>query len=290
MTTRSSPDRISIQAWLSEHSIKPGLESDSIRSDLRALLAHKLSQTTTWVAAHPETLISNEIAADLNIDAEKLIDGTPLPYLIGMKEFFGLEFLVNPAVLIPRPETELLVEHAIDWLGEHPDVDELADVGTGSGCIPIAIAVNRPGITAWGCDLSGEALRVARWNITKHHLTDRVHLIQSDLFQALQPEQFHLITANLPYIPTNAVRNLRVAKYEPVLALDGGPAGLAFIERLLRQLSGRMPAPFCILLEIEYRQAESIRPLAEKWFEGYPYRVFRDLGGLPRLVEIRGEK
>jgi release factor glutamine methyltransferase len=290
MTTRRSPDGLTIQTWLFESFKNTGLETDSTRSDLRVLLANRLGQTTTWVAVHPETKIPCGLLADLDNEAEKLLTGTPLPYLIGMKEFFSLDFEVSPEVLIPRPETELLVEHAIRWLGEHPGVNQLADVGTGSGCIPIAIAVNHPGITAWGSDLSWQAIKVARRNITKHHLADRVHLIQSNLFQALRPEKFHLITANLPYIPTYDVRGLRVAKFEPVLALDGGPDGLAFIEQLLRQLSGRMLAPFCVLLEIEYRQAESLRHLAEKWFEGYPYKVFRDLGGLPRLVEIRGEK
>ncbi len=247
--------------------------------------------------------------------ARRLEAGEPLPYLLGHWEFFGLDFIVTPAVLIPRPETELMVEQALRWLQARfgtRDVSacRVVDVGCGSGCVAIALAANFRGLpraTSRGLhvtavDLSPQALEVARRNVERHALAGRVTLVQADMLPP-QPPVFDLICANLPYIPSAKLDDLSVARWEPRSALDGGPDGLALIRRLLQQaaerLAERSPAPVfgagggLLLLEIELSQGMAVALLARQAFSRWEEQggnvqvdVLPDLAGLDRLVRV----
>ena len=211
----------------------PILEKNSETPNLDAqwLLARVMERSSAWVLAHPEAALTSEHNAALEKMIARLEDGIPLPYVLGRWEFFGREFVVTPDVLIPRPETELLVERAIAWLQEHPDARHAADVGTGSGCIAVALAADIHDLQVVASDISAEALKIARQNAVNNGVEQRVEFRLCDLFP---PEAvFDLIIANLPYVPTQVLQALPIFGREPALALDGGTDGLAIIRRLL---------------------------------------------------------
>ncbi len=265
---------------LLSHSDTPGL-------DARLLLAHVLKRSTSWLAAHPEAPIDSPASTALEQSVLCLESGEALPYLLGEWEFFGLPFFVTPVVLIPRPETELLVEHALVFLRSRPAASVL-DVGTGSGCIAIALASHLPDISLTATDLSPEAIAVARRNAARHDLSARIDFFQADLFPAsLHPAPFDLLVANLPYIPTAALHSLPVHTREPALALDGGPDGLSLIRRLLSDAPRHLAPGARILLEIEASQGGDAHALARSAFPGTRTQVHRDLAGRDRLLEIQ---
>ncbi|MDZ4158272.1 MAG: HemK/PrmC family methyltransferase, partial [Anaerolineaceae bacterium] len=200
--------------------------------------------------------------------------------------FFGLDFLVSPAVLIPRPETELLVEHAVQWLRQNPGRRLAADVGTGSGCIAISIANQIPDLTVLASDYSDAALRIARANVSRYRLDHRIHLVQADLMTAAAGS-FDLVCANLPYIPTSTLEHLQVSRYEPRLALDGGSEGLDFIQKLLFDAVAKLAPGALFLLEIETRQADAVIRLARLSYPSAEATVIPDLAGIPRLLRIK---
>ena len=160
----------------------------------------------------------------------RLESGQPLPYVLGAWEFYGLTFELTPDVLIPRPETELLVEQALEWLADRPAPLLAADVGTGSGCIAISLAVHAPQLRLLASDLSWPALQVARSNLARHRVEGQISLLQCDLLPPLSLP-FDLLVANLPYIPSPVLPGLKLSLSEPPLALDGGLDGLDFIRR-----------------------------------------------------------
>ena len=289
MTIKPHSGIVSIQTWLTAAYQSISGELDFARNDLRVLLADRLQVTPAWVAAHPEFILQDQLLTRLEEDLQLYRSGSPLPYLLGRVDFFGRELFVTEDVLIPRPETELLVEYASVWLKEHPTVQAGADVGTGSGCIPVSLAGLHPGLTMVGIDVSLRALRIANVNLKRYGFIDRIRLVQGDLLSALDLSALHLVTANLPYIPSRELLNLEVSKHEPILALDGGPDGADLIRRLLEQLSGRLQSPYCILLEMECGQAQIMRNLVSRWFPEAEFEIIRDFASLDRLVLIRGE-
>ncbi len=281
--------------------------SETAYLDAQLLLAHILGVTRTWVLAHPEAILSAEQLSDLEAGARRLEAGEPLPYLLGHWEFFGLDFIVTPAVLIPRPETELIVEQALNWLEARFGTRDVSacravDVGCGSGCVAIALVANFLSLHVTAVDLFSQALEVARRNVERHGLAGRVTLAQADLLPP-QPPVFDLICANLPYIPSAKLDDLPVARWEPRSALDGGPDGLALIRRLLQQAAGRLAerssAPVfgagggLLLLEIESSQGAAAALLARQAFSRWEEQggevqvnVLPDLAGLDRLVRV----
>ena len=247
--------------------------------------------------AHPEARLTTKEQTALEACVKRLEDGEPLPYVIGRWEFFGLDFDVSPDVLIPRPETELLVETVLDWIRTQPQpAYRFADVGTGSGCIAVALAFHVPRAEITATDISPAALKVARRNAERHGTEERIAFVQCDLLPSM-PEagddapfveisQFNLIAANLPYIPTNSLKELPIYGREPSLALDGGPDGLALIQRLLALLTAKMVKDSLVLLEIEQRQGEVARSLAREAFPTADIQIKKDLSGNDRLVMI----
>lgn len=250
------------------------------------LLSHVLGKPKTWVIAHNETYLSTEQSTELNLLFERLLRGEPLAYLTGKQAFFGLDFKVTPDVLIPRPETELLVDKALDWLASHPETQHGLDIGTGSGCIPISLLKHAADLQMTATDISAAALSLAAENAATHQVTDRIRFIQSDLLEQLEG-RFDLITANLPYVPTEKLVDVNSLAYEPRLALDGGEDGLTLIRRLLNQAPNHLNQPGLILLEIESTLGAESHALALSAFPTAEVCLHQDLTGLDRLVSIQ---
>lgn len=261
------------------------------RLDAQVLLAHVLSCPRTWVLAHPDATLTSEQQAALDVAVQRLQGGEPLPYILGHWEFYGLDFLITPDVLIPRPETELLVEVALDWLQSHSQ-SQVLDVGTGSGCIAVSLAVHCSQATITATDISSAAIKVARANALRHVLAVPIRFLQADVLNFhssipnLQSLTFNLITANLPYIPTDTLRNLDVYGKEPTLALDGGSDGLNLVHRLLESAPSFLTKPGLILLEIEARQGKSASFLAYQHFPYAEVSLVPDLTGRDRVLKI----
>jgi len=212
------------------------------------------------------------------------LGGEPTAYIVGYREFYGREFLVGPSVLIPRPETELLVGRALEIARQHP-VSALAEVGTGCGAVAISLALELPECTVYATDVSAAALEVARANCQKHGVTDRVSLLPGDLLETL-PEPVDLIVANLPYVRECDVPRTGPVSREPRLALDGGADGLEQIRRLCWQIEGGMRPGGCLLLEIGMGQAGPVTAFLRGLFPSARTDVTPDLGGIDRVVSL----
>jgi release factor glutamine methyltransferase len=253
--------------------------------DAGTLLAFVLSKPRTWILAHPETQLNDGQCEALHSALSDASTGMPLPYIIGHWEFYGLDFIVTRDVLIPRPETELLVDKGLEWLSNHSGRLLASDIGTGSGCIAISLVVNQPELKVYACDISEKAIQVAFRNARKHGVEDRVHLMTGDLLGAL-PEPVDMVCANLPYIPSAKLDGLRVAQQEPRLALDGGPEGLDLIRRLMVQCSEKVKPGGLILLEIEAGQGSQVIHMANSILSTPEVRCHQDLAGMDRLISI----
>lgn len=205
----------------------------------------------------------------------------PAAYITGTREFFGLAFAVTNAVLIPRPESELMVEAALAALGEHPRA-RVADIGTGSGCIAIAVAANAPGARVTGIDRSASALRVAAMNARTHAAP--VTFVQGDLLGPVGAAD--IVLANLPYIPSGDIAGLQpeVRDWEPRVALDGGHDGLTVVRRLIRDCADRV-RPRLLALEVGAGQAAAVACLCTR--AGAAVEVVPDLSGIERMVVAR---
>ena len=265
--------------------------SDTPALDASVLIAHIINKPRSWVMAHPELTLTAEQQKNMDDSLVRLERGESFPYVLGHWEFFGLDFEVTPDVLIPRPETELLVEKAIVWLQKSPVRKRVADVGTGCGAIAVSLAVNVPHAHMLATDISHKALEVARKNAIKFEVSNQVDFVQCDLLPSqieLMPTELHfdLICANLPYIPTSTLQTLPIFGREPTLALDGGADGLDIIRRLLN-IAPKWIAPHgMILLEIESTLGIQALNLARDLFSEANIDLYQDLAGQDRLLEI----
>lgn len=221
---------------------------------------------------------------DLHVNLEKFLQGVPLPYILSRWEFYGRNFKVTPDVLIPRPETEMLVELALKH-AQNINSYKVVDIGTGSGCIAISLAAELPAVTVTAVDLSIAALLVAKENAKNHNQT-HIHFIQADLLSPFSA-RFDLICANLPYIPSDDLNNLPVSQWEPRLALDGGKSGMETIWRLLDQAKTRVAPNGLILLEIESNLGKATLSAAKKVFPNATIHLIPDLAGLDRIIKIQ---
>ena len=279
---------VSIDTWLHEKILI--LESSGFLDDARfsclTLLSHFLNVDVTWIILHSQDDLPDELLPVLNNHFEALKTGHPLPYIIGEWDFFGYTFKISENVLIPRPETELLVGTAIDWLKKQvPENRSFIDIGTGTGCIPVSILINTDFSSGVATDISISALNVAVDNRSTYNLQNRLQFICADLLYPIK-QKFNLITANLPYIPTNKLETLEVKKYEPLLALDGGIDGLDVIKRLLIDSVDKITKPGLILLEIEEEQGAVIEVFAAQSFPNGKIRIQKDYANRDRFVQI----
>jgi release factor glutamine methyltransferase len=209
----------------------------------------------------------------------------PLAYLTGHREFYGLDLTVSPAVLIPRPETETVVDAALGWLASRPEARVL-DLGTGSGCIAIAIAANAPRARVVASDISAEALEVARANASRLRLAERIEFVFSDLFEALAGERFDLVVSNPPYVEDSAALAPEVERYEPRAALFAGADGLAFHRRMAAALGDHLASGGTALIEVGAGQAAAVAALM-RTAGAIETVVTRDLAGVERVVQAR---
>jgi release factor glutamine methyltransferase len=264
------------------------------RPDARALLSHTLTREHAFLVAHSDEEIDPAALALYQQRVARRASGEPLQYITGRQEFYGLDFEVTPAVLIPRPETELIVETALELLRDVPDAPLLCDVGTGSGCIPVALLHERTDARAFGLDISTDALAVAARNAARHAVAGRLTLRVSDCFDALAPTDapFTLITSNPPYIPARDIPQLQreVREYEPLLALtpagDDEGDGLSIIRRLITEAAPLLIPGGHLLLEIGHDQHDRIAPLVDPYIWAL-LDTRRDLQGIPRTVVLQ---
>src|SRR5712692_6434783 len=269
------------------------------------LLLHTLGRDRTWLYAHPEAEISAADAQRFFALLARRAAGEPTQHLTGKQEFWGLEFEVTPDVLIPRPETEHVIEVALDRLAvrqacrgrsANTNGSELliADVGTGSGCIAIALAKELPAALLYATDISPAALAVARRNAARHKVCDRIQFHQCDLLGSfLRPSSvtshqsllFDLVVSNPPYVGRNEKQRLQreVREHEPELALYAGEHGNGLYEPLIRQAAERLKPGGILVLELGYNSLPAVRPLLENpaWRN---VDVTKDLAGIPRVL------
>jgi release factor glutamine methyltransferase len=261
--------------------------SASPRLDAELLLAHVLGWERTQLYLRSEDLLAPAAARRFTELVRRRAAHEPVAYLLGRRAFYDLDLAVGPEVLIPRPETELLVEEALAWAKPLARPLNIVDVGTGSGAIALALARHLPQARVWAVDLSLAALRVAAANARRYGLEERVLLLCGDLLAPLAGP-FDLIAANLPYIAHDRLAALPpdVAAYEPPLALDGGVDGLALIRRLLDQAPARLARPGLVVLELDQGQGEAVTALARAHWPQAEVTVRRDYAGLERMVRI----
>ncbi len=265
-----------VRARLGSISESPGLEAHLLIADTLGIGRERL-------LAYPERAIEAEGVRRVWQRVERRLVGEPLPYVLGWWEFFGRRFRVAPSVLIPRPETELLVEQALAFLGSRPLALGI-DVGTGSGCIAVTLVAECPGLRMVATDLSPSALQVAARNARDHAVSHRVHFVACDLAGPFVG-RFDLVCANLPYIPRPRLAGLEVARREPALALDGGEDGLSLIRRLVTDLPRLLASGGKALLEIDETQGKAAASLALRAGVGH-VEVRKDLAGKDRLLVI----
>ncbi len=215
---------------------------------------------------------------------ERRLSHEPTAYITEHREFYGLDFYVDSSVLIPRPETELLVEKAIN-LGQKHTVFTIADVGTGCGAIAITLALNLPRAKIYATDISALALKAAQINCQKHGVTNRICLLQGDMLGPL-PEPVDLIIANLPYVRESELPPICSVNLEPPLALNGGSDGLEKIRQLCRQLSSKLRPKGCLLLEIGQGQRGTVTAFLCSLFPSAKIEVTPDLSGIERVVSL----
>ena len=258
------------------------------RREAGSLLAHVLDKDRTFLISHAEDFLINGQLNEFRDYVERRAQGEPLQYITGSQDFFGLEFKVTPDVLIPRPETELLVGLALKLF--EPDSDpQICDVGTGSGCIAIALLHTRPRAHAIALDISEAAISIAKDNATRHSVNDRISFVVSDCFQSLvNAPPFDLIVSNPPYVSAEALAGLQreVRDHEPQVALTSGSDGLSVIRRLLQEAADFLKSDGYLLIEIGFDQAAAVEGLidADVWrlLEIYP-----DLQGIHRIVALQ---
>ncbi|MBX3038853.1 MAG: peptide chain release factor N(5)-glutamine methyltransferase [Anaerolineales bacterium] len=274
--------------------------------DAQVLLAHVLRISRPQLIAHPNAPLDLLQLDSATQAFARLKAGEPLPYILGQWEFFGLGFEVNEHVLIPRPETELLVEKAIAYLKNNPDKRNIIDVGTGSGIIAISIAKHIPDAKILATDISPNALQVAKRNAIKHGVQKQIEFVECDLLPdrrpltadrpdnlstVQRPPSIDFICANLPYIPTQTLHELKIYGKEPTLALDGGEDGLDLYRKLFSIVSKNdnhfnKLNNLVWLCEVEATQGISATNLAKEFFPNANVNLHQDLAGKDRLIEI----
>jgi release factor glutamine methyltransferase len=262
---------------------------DAPRREAGLLLASVLVCDSAFLITHGEDRLSHENVVRFNDFLRRRAAGEPLQYITGKQAFYELEFEVNKDVLIPRPETELLVETALGLLSKMERPPFVCDVGTGSGCIAISLLHEIRGARAIGIDISTAALRVASRNAARHGVGDRIHFMAGDAFEALRPTaSFSMIVSNPPYIAEADLQHLQreVRDHEPRLALAGGSAGLEIIRRLLEQAPNFLVDGGYFLFEIGFDQSEAVKELIDTQVWDL-LNIHTDLQGVPRTVELR---
>ena len=264
-----------------------GAGVDDARRDSATLTASAISRDRTFLIAHPEYELTERETAIARSFFARRAAREPLQQIRGVQEFFGLEFAVTPDVLIPRPETEVLVERAIELL-QGTDAARFLDIGVGSGCISISILHNVPGATAVAADVSPAAIAVASRNAAAIGVTDRIEFLGSDVFESVPSTKFGLIVSNPPYVHPDDIGGLQpeVRDHEPLVALTDGSDGLSIIERLIAEAPRYMVPGASLLVEVGFGQSEEVLAMASAdiWAA---VGMLPDLQGIPRVLDAK---
>jgi release factor glutamine methyltransferase len=284
------------------------------RLDAEALLSRVLDIDRVGLYTQYERILSEEEVNNFFGLVERRNKREPLQYILGNTEFFGLEFVVTPDVLIPRPETEILVEKALNRVKSYelgvmsknkknsklrtPDSElKILDLCTGSGCIAVTLAKEIEGVKVYGVDISAKALRVAKENARRHEVEERIRFIQGNLFESFTIHcsritdhgfRFDLIVSNPPYIPSSEINFLQeeVKDYEPREALDGGNNGLSYLKRIIKEAPDYLKSGGSLLLEIGYKQKERVFEIAEEREIYQTPVIINDFAGIERVVKL----
>ncbi|HEX4052753.1 MAG TPA: peptide chain release factor N(5)-glutamine methyltransferase [Tepidisphaeraceae bacterium] len=279
--------------WTSPFFTRKGVDSPRLSAEL--LLAHVLAIPRIKLYTDYERVLDPQHLSAYRELVRRAAEDEPVAYLTGRAHFFSLEFHVTRDVLIPRPDTETLVENVIQLIRHQPGLESarILDLCTGSGCVAAAIAHNVKGAVVVATDISEKAVAIACENLKGLGLADRVTVEQGDLFAPLDRladrQPYHLLVANPPYIPTSQIPQLErsVREYEPLAALDGGPDGLAFHRRILAESPGRLVPGSHIFLEIAFDQADAARRLAGEYPGFTDVRILKDHAGHDRVLTAR---
>jgi release factor glutamine methyltransferase len=261
------------------------------------LLMFTLNCDRAYLYAHPERELSADEKSRYDAVLADRARGVPAQYITGHQEFWGMDLIVSPAVLIPRPETEHLIEAVLDCAGRAPvrqvetkvSSDEslrIADVGTGSGCIALALAKEFARAEIFATDISSAALEIARANASRHQLESRIRFLEADLLSGLEINSFDFVVSNPPYVGESEEDQvqLEVRKYEPRSAVFAGPTGLEVIERLIPQAHVALKAGGWLVVEVSGTIVEAVQHLLSGWGD---VRINADLQSIPRIVLAR---
>jgi release factor glutamine methyltransferase len=270
--------------WTKDFLRNKGVESPLLEAQI--LLAHALGCKKIDLYVRHEEEPPEDRRAAFREMIKKRAEGMPVAYLVGHREFYSLEFAVNPAVLIPRPETETLVMEALRWL-KPMEAPRVLDVGTGSGAIAVAVARQHKTARVTAVDVSPTALAVAAGNAQRHAVADRVTFLEGDLFGPVAGQTFDLVVSNPPYIARSEFPALDagVREFEPRAALDGGPEGLDFYRRIAADVANYLGPGGAVMVEIGATQEPAVRELFAAHLDPGP--GFKDAAGRPRVVTAR---
>jgi len=257
------------------------------RREANSLLAFALRKDKTFLIAHPEYELTADEKTDFQSFLERRAKREPFQYITGKQEFYGLDFIVTPDVLIPRPETEMIVENALEILKLRKGA-RFCEIGAGSGCISVSILHNVRTASAIGLDVSEKALEIAKKNAEKHRVSERLDLKISDVFSGLTDEKFDLIVSNPPYIPRRDIENLQaeVRDFEPLNALTDGGAGLSIIEKIITGAPKFLKPRGFLLMEIGFGQAEDVKQMFDAKIR-QAVEILPDLQRIGRMVKAQ---
>jgi release factor glutamine methyltransferase len=271
-----------------------GIETPQL--DAEVLLSYVLNKDRSQLYIYPDYVLSEDENSHYRVLIDKRLEHTPISYLTGHKEFMSLDFKVNRNVLIPRPETELLVETVCKFRSTpNPSQEEITvlDLGTGSGAIAVSLAKYNTNYSILATDVSMSALFVARENAIHNDVINRVLFIQTDLFDGISPNnKFDWVVSNPPYIPTGDLPSLpeEIRKYEPILALDGGTDGLDVIKRIIENASMFLKPSGHLAIEFGYGQSDGVQRIADEIGKYSDYDVIKDYSGILRVFCCKAKK
>jgi len=254
------------------------------------LLGHVLRMSKTQLHTKPERGLSSAETEHLRHLVQRRLNHEPSAYILGHCEFYGIDFYIDHHTFIPRPETELLVERAVE-LAHHISHSEkqitIADIGTGCGAIAVSLALALPQAKIYATDISASALQVTEINCRRHTVNGQVELLRGNLLEPL-PQPVDMIVANLPYIKAFEFKDLspEIINFEPTIALAGGKNGLDKIRQMLEQMPGKLDYGACFLLEIGQGQGETVASLINSYFPQASIELISDLGGIDRVVKV----
>jgi len=274
--------------WMVSHFTEKKIDSPRLTAEL--ILSFVLDLERIQLYMHFDKEVDKPQLDKLRNLVKRCVQNEPVQYLTGRCEFYSLSLKVAPACLIPRPETELLVERAIEFLRTRTGTQYVCDLCTGCGCIAVTIAKNFPDAKVIATDICDKALSVAAENIAKYNLHQRIELLHGDLFEPiisrLDVKEFDLIVCNPPYVSRAEYENLdaKVKNYEPKLALDGGPDGLDIYRRIAEQVSSHLKKDGVLLLEIGYLQGQAVQKLLEETKIFNPIKIEKDFSNNDRIV------